>query len=90
MNASQVMIEVLSGGKRCLVQGVELNCTDVVAHLREKLKLQPGHLIAVKADRSVGFEQIAAIFDSIKAAGFTHKIGYVMPPNTSLERTRER
>ncbi len=89
MNASQVMIELLAGGARCRIQGVELNCSDVVAHLRDELKLPHGHLVSVEAHRPVRFEQVVAVFESIKAAGYAHKTGYVMPPNTSLERTRE-
>jgi len=90
MNTPMVRIEILPGGTRCIVQGVEIDCKDVAVHLREELKLAPGHLVAVNADLSVGFEHIAAVFDSTKAAGFTHRTAYVLPPNNSLERTRDK
>ena len=81
------MVDVLAGGARCSVQGMELNCSDVAAHLRDKLKLEPGHPVGVHlveveanptAKPTVKYEQLRALIDSLEAAGFAMGKGYII------------
>lgn len=64
-------IQMLSGGK-CLVRGEKLDCSAVAAYLRDQLKLDKGHLIRVRAGQSVdvSYQQLHALFDSLREAGF--------------------
>jgi len=72
MDQSQEFVEILSN-QRCLIRGKELGCAEVATYLREVLKLNPGHLVRVRANPSVKLEadQLHAIFDSLKKAGFS-------------------
>ena len=67
---------MLSNGK-CVVRGRKLECTAVAAYLRDELKLDRGYLIRVGAGQSVNvsYQQLHALFDSLKAAGFATYTG---------------
>jgi hypothetical protein len=77
MEPSQVTIEILADETRCVVRGVEMNCSDVVAYLRDSLKLLPGHPVAVKGPPTVDYEPIRTLFDGLKAAGFGLRVAYL-------------
>jgi len=73
-----VVLKATPPGVRCLVGREELNCPDVAAHLRDRLKFPPGHLVVVKADSAAKSELVRALFDSLEAAGFSVQTGVLV------------
>jgi len=76
LEPDQERIQILSGG-RCLVRSEKLDCSAVAAYLRDQLKLGRGHLIRVRAGQSVdvSYQQLHALFDSLREAGFATYTG---------------
>jgi biopolymer transport protein ExbD len=61
----------------CLVGEAQLPCANVVAHLRDVLKVAEGTYIRVLADKTSGYDATANLMDQLQKSRLRLKIGSV-------------
>jgi|SRR5882672_2014290 len=79
-----LIITVLSGGSRCEVRKVEMDCGSVATYLRDTLRVPSDAYIAVAvpAHKPIHSESMHAVIEELQKAGFTTMIGLVPLPRS--------
>jgi hypothetical protein len=77
---STVFVEVQADGQHCVVRKSVLPCAEVLARLRQVLKLAPGTWVRFKAGRATPFDALKKVMDDISHSEYTTSLAYVRPP----------
>jgi hypothetical protein len=80
-------IEFQPDGKTCKVRDVAVDCTKVVLHLRQVLKLPPGAEVRFRAGPNVeAFPVIKRVMDEVQRSEYTTVLAYITPPKSERMR----
>jgi biopolymer transport protein ExbD len=72
------LIEIRADGRHCVILRSEIECSDVVTHLRNVVKLAPGSAVRLKADKTASYNTVAAVLSAVQKSEYTTQIGYVV------------
>jgi hypothetical protein len=80
-------IEFQPDGKTCKVRDVAVDCSKVVLHLRQVLKLPPGAEVRFRAGPNVqAFSVIKRVMDEVQMSEYTTVLAYIVPPKSQRQR----
>ena len=97
--SEEKVVVTIDAAGRCLIGSFEVSCPKVGSELRRQFpSVNP--VIVVCPDRTASYEHVGAATNSIHDEAFLNELRFSsamtdcaidgLPPNTSLERTRER
>jgi biopolymer transport protein ExbD len=80
--SQEVSITIQADGAHCDVQKVKILCTDVVAYLRDVLKLPARSRVRLRAGRAVPHEPVKKVIDMLSKSDYPLPVAYLTEPKS--------